>query len=251
MSSKLPEIQGAGDKFQAETSYHPDKLKGYTLDWACRPESYKHYEAPLSIITLPEPKLPDHPSLWSVLQNRRTRRSYNPSKTLALNELASLLWATQGLTARHGEFVLRTAPSAGALYPTETYLFARAVEGLKQGIYHFRPYSFDLEFLREGDFSKALAEALLGQSMVMKAQVTFIWSSFLDRAKWKYKQRAYRYIYLDAGHIGQNLYLSAEALQLGVCSIGAFFDSMVNSIVGIDGIDETVIYLATVGLPGK
>lgn len=251
MSSKGPEIEGVGDKFQAETSYHPDKLKGYTLDWARRPEIYKHYEAPLAIIALPEPKLPDQPSLWTVLQNRRSRRSYDPLKTLALNDLAVLLWATQGLTARHGEFMLRTSPSAGALYPVETYLYARAVDGLNQGIYHFRPYSFDLEFLREGDFSRPLAEALLGQSMVMKAQVTFIWSSVVDRAKWKYRQRAYRYIYLDAGHIGQNLYLAAEALQLGVCAIGAFFDNQVNTLVGIDGIDETVIYLAAVGWPGR
>ena len=251
MSIKKQEIEGIGDRFQAETSYHPDNLKGYTLDWARRPETYKHYEAPLSIITLPKPKLPDQPSLWTVLQNRRSRRSYDPTKTLALNDLATLLWATQGLTARHGEYALRTSPSAGALYPVETYLYARAVDELSQGIYHFRPYSFDLEFLRQGDFSRPLAEALLGQTMVMKAQVTFIWSSVVGRAKWKYRQRAYRYIYLDAGHIGQNLYLAAEALQLGVCAIGAFFDNLVNSIVGIDGIDETIIYLATVGWVGK
>src|SRR3990172_3968158 len=249
MSRNPLEMDGAGDRFQAETSYHPDNLKGYSLDWSRLPETYKHYEAPLSIITLPAPELPDLPSLWTVLQNRRSRRSYNAAKTLSLNELSALLWATQGITAKQGEFALRTSPSAGALYPVETYLYARAVQGLKQGIYHFRPYSFDLEFLRDGDFSRPLAEALLGQSMVMKAQVTFIWSSVVERAKCNYRQRSYRYIYLDAGHIGQNLYLAAEALKLGVCAIGAFFDNLVNSIIGVDGIDETVIYISTAGWP--
>jgi SagB-type dehydrogenase family enzyme len=69
----------------------------------------------------------------------------------------------------------------------------------------------------------------------------------VERSRWKYRQRAYRYIYLDAGHMAQNLYLVAEAIGLGVCAIGAFFDDKVNSIIGVDGLEETAIYLATVG----
>jgi SagB-type dehydrogenase family enzyme len=87
--------------------------------------------------------------------------------------------------------------------------------------------------------------------IVRGAQATFIWSALVARSKWKYRQRAYRYIYLDAGHIAQNLYLAGEALDLGVCGIGALFDDMANSIVGLDGSEETVIYMATVGLTGK
>jgi SagB-type dehydrogenase family enzyme len=83
--------------------------------------------------------------------------------------------------------------------------------------------------------------------IVRGAQVTFIWSAVMARSKWKYRQRAYRYIYIDAGHIAENLYLAGEALGLGVCGIGALFDDMVNELVGLDGFKETVVYMATVG----
>ena len=169
---------------------------------------------------------------------------------LNLSRLAfslSLLWATQGITEKYGDTLFRSAPSAGGLFPVETYLNVRLIEGLEGGIYHFRPERFDLEFLKRGEFSRSLADAALNQEIVATAQVTFIWSAVLPRSKWKYRQRAYRYIYLDAGHICQNLYLAGEALGLGVCAIGAFFDDDANEIVSLDGIDETVIYMATVG----
>ena len=133
----------------------------------------------------------------------------------------------------------------------ETYLAVRAVDGLEPGIYHFRPLTADLEFVKRGDYARILASAALGQEMVADAQVTFIWSAVLERGKWKYRERAYRYIYIDAGHIGQNLYLAAEGLGLGACTIGAFFDDDVNSLIGVNGIDETVIYMGCVGWPAK
>jgi SagB-type dehydrogenase family enzyme len=104
-----------------------------------------------------------------------------------------------------------------------------------------------LELIRKQDLSKELTDAALGQSMVSKSAVTFIWTAIPGRSKWKYKERAYRYMYLDAGHIGQNLYLTAAALNLGCCTIGAFFDEEVNKIVGIDGLKETAIYMGVVG----
>jgi SagB-type dehydrogenase family enzyme len=95
---------------------------------------------------------------------------------------------------------------------------------------------------------RPLQRAALYQDLVGHAQVTFIWSAIVERARWKYRQRAYRYIYLDAGHIAQNLYLAAEAFDMGVCAIGAFFDDDVNRLMGFDGTEETVIYMATAGL---
>ena len=212
-----------------------------------QPEPYKNYEAPLAVIPLPEPDLAGDLNLWQLLHSRRSRREYDPAKPLTPAKFSTLLWATQGITARYGEVLFRTAPSAGGLYPVDTYLFLRAVEGLEPGIYHFRPHAFDLEFLKKGDHSRALVEAALGQMMVMGAQVTFIWSAVVERSKWKYRQRAYRYIYLDAGHIAQNLCLAAEAFGLGACAVGAFFDDKVNAIIGVDGVEETVIYMASVG----
>ncbi len=243
-SSRNPEI---GTRFQQETKYTPERLGSYTLDWGNQPEPFKNYEAPLAVITLPEPEITEGPNLWQLLSRRRSRREYEGGQPLTLETLSALLWATQGVTARYGDVLFRTAPSAGGLYPVETYLSVRAVEGLEPGIYHLRPHAFDLECLRRGDHSRGLAEAALGQMIAMEAQVTFVWSAVVERSRWKYRQRAYRYIYLDAGHIGQNLYLAGEALGLGVCAVGAFFDDMVNRIIGVDGVEETAIYMATVG----
>ncbi len=240
---------GIGERFQQETKYDPDEMGGHALDWRRQPEPYKNYEAPLAIISLPEPELTGDPHLWRLLQSRRSRREFDAGRSLAAERLSALLWATQGVTARYGDVLFRTAPSAGGLYPIETYLLVRAVEGIEPGIYHFRPSTFDLEFLKRGDLARDVAEAALGQRMVMTAQVTFIWTAIVERSRWKYRGRAYRYIYLDAGHIGENLYLAAGALGLGVCSIGAFFDDKANGIIGVDGREETVIYLAAVGWP--
>ena len=247
--SKTKEHGGIGSRFQQETKYNPDAMEGHTLDWDRQPEPYKNYEASLAIVPLPEPDLTGNPDLWQLLARRRSRREYNTGQPLTPAKLSALLWATQGVTARYGEVLFRTAPSAGGLYPVETYLFVRAVEGFEPGIYHFRPQAFDLEFLKKGDLARELAEAALGQTLVMAASVTFIWTALVERSRWKYRQRAYRYIYLDAGHIGQNLYLAAGAIGMGVCAIGAFYDDRANSIIGVDGIEETVIYMATAGWP--
>ncbi len=242
---------GIGTRFQEETKYTPDKIGGYGLDWSTFPDRYKTYGNAIAVLPLPAPDIPISPDLWKMLQRRRSRRHYKPGETLTQNHLSTLLWATQGITGRYGDSLFRTAPSAGGLFPVETYLNVRAIKGLDPGIYHFRPHTFDLEFLKKGDCSQALAQAALGQTIVLGAQVTFVWSAVLERAKWKYRERAYRYIYLDAGHIAQNLYLAGEALGLGICAIGAFFDDEANGIIGIDGTDETVIYMATVGKAWK
>jgi len=81
--------------------------------------------------------------------------------------------------------------------------------------------------------------------------VVFVWSAIFNRSKWKYKQRAYRYVYLDAGHIVENLALSATSIGLGSCQIGAFFDDEVNRVIEVDGADESAIYLSVVGHPEK
>ncbi len=241
-----------GDKFQRDTKYYPGKLPRHFLDWNNKPELYKNYENPIDVISLPEPDFNNAAKLIEVLASRRSRRNYDPQKSLDLKVLSTLLWATQGATAKHdtpfGPLFLRTAPSAGALYPIETYLNIRLVDGLEAGIYHFRPHYFDIELIRKGDYSEECAAAALNQKMVKSAQVTFVWTAVVERSKWKYLQRAYRYIYLDAGHIGQNLYLAAEALQLGCCTIGAIFDEEANKLIDVDGVNETVVYMATVGV---
>ena len=249
--SEKADKQGIGARFQEETKYTFDNIGGHYLDWEHMPDRYKSCSEAIGKFALPEPEFDEHANIWEVLNRRRSVRNYSVKSTLPLSVLSALLWATQGITAAAGNYQFRTAPSAGGLYPIETYLLARAVEGLDQGFYHFRPFAFDLEFIRSGDFGRALAEAALGQRIVADAQVVFVWTAVIERSRWKYRQRAYRYIYMDAGHIAQNLYLAGTAAGMGVCGIGAFFDDRVNSLIGVDGVEETVLYLASVGLPSN
>jgi SagB-type dehydrogenase family enzyme len=247
--SRDRENRGIGELFQEETKYTPEVLARYSLDYEHQALPYKEYEKPLLRISLPAPVFEGDPDIWAALKRRRSVRDFNAAKTMAIGAASTLLWATQGLTDRYGQTFFRTAPSAGGLYPVETYLHVRAIENLDPGVYHFRPHKFDLELMKRGDASRYLAQAALGQTMFLTAQLTFIWSAVIARAKWKYRQRTYRYVYLDAGHIAENLYLAAEALGIGACAVGAFYDDQVNSLLGLDGHDETVIYMAAVGLP--
>jgi SagB-type dehydrogenase family enzyme len=184
--------------------------------------------------------------LRQTLQYRRSCRRFGES-AISIKDLSVLLWASQGITGRAGNFFLRAAPSAGALYPVETYLSVQNVETIDGGLYHFQPAKFSLDKL-SGEFSgNKVAEAALGQSFLAQAGVVFIWSAILRRNFSKYGHRGMRYILMDAGHISQNLLLAAEALGLGACPVAAFYDDELNALLGLDGTEESVIYMAAVG----
>ena len=129
----------------------------------------------------------------------------------------------------------------------ETYLVVNNVEEINPGVYHYNIQNHYLELLKEGDYAAETAQAALGQRMCADAPVVFIWTAVFQRMKWKYDQRAYRYVYLDAGHIVENLALTATSLGLGSCQIGALFDDEVNQIIDVDGTEESVIYMSVVG----
>jgi SagB-type dehydrogenase family enzyme len=148
-----------------------------------------------------------------------------------------------------GEYALRSAPSAGALYPVETYLSVQMVEGIEPGIYHYGVRDHELELLQPGDFRAEVAKAALDQGFLAEAAVVFAWTAVFARSKWKYKERAYRYVYLDAGHIAQSVALAAVALGLGSCQIAALYDDEVNAILGVDGKEESVVYMTALGRP--
>jgi len=247
--SDRPDKPGIGERFQEETKYTPEKLSGHYLDWNRMPDRFKDCPDAKRMVSLPEPNIDREAGIWNVIRKRRSVRLYASRRSMHLNELALLLWATQGITAASGQFQFRAAPSAGGLYPVETYIMANNVEDMEPGIYHFRPHRFDLELLRPGDWGGVLASAALGQRIVSDAQVCFVWTAVVERSMWKYRQRAYRYVYLDAGHIAQNLYLAGTAAGMGVCGIGAFFDDRVNDLIGVDGSGETALYMASVGWP--
>ncbi|TFG33198.1 SagB/ThcOx family dehydrogenase [Candidatus Thorarchaeota archaeon] len=240
-----------GDEYLLSTKYERGKLPEHYLDWSNKPLQYKVYKD-VPRIALPEPDLVDGLGIWTVIAKRRSVRAYSED-FLSLQQLSQLLWATQGIreTIRGSnvEFKLRTAPSAGGLYPIETYLYVNRVNELKKGIYHYVIGDHELELIRTGDFRKEVQAGALDQKIAHDAAVLFIWSAVFDRSKWKYLQRAYRYIFLDAGHIAQNLALAAEAIDCGSCQIGAIYDDEMNTLLNLDGVHESVIYLSSVAKP--
>jgi SagB-type dehydrogenase family enzyme len=123
------------------------------------------------------------------------------------------------------------------------------VEETVPGIYHYSIRNHFLELLKKGDLAVDVARAALDQRMCAEAAVVFIWTAIFQRSKWKYAQRAYRYVYLDAGHIAENLALAATSLSLGSCHIAAICDNEANNIIDVDGIEESVIYMTVVGMP--
>lgn len=236
---------GIGESFQQETKYLRTSLQLGGMRGS-EPEVYKRYpDAPH--VALPAPAVPAGGSLWDALSARRSVRRYEDAP-ISLETLSLLLWSFNGVTARAGRYEFRTAPSAGALYPIETYLIVNNIEGVEPAAYHHNIPDWCLERVREGAQGRNLVEACLMQKMCATSAVTFVWTAIIQRSSWKYAQRAYRYIYLDAGHIGAHLHLAAESLDLGCCMIGAFFDEEVNAILGVDGEEETCLYMAAVGL---
>jgi SagB-type dehydrogenase family enzyme len=240
-------MKDIGDFFQQETKYIRGKLLGGPLIWSAKPKTYKTYpDSPK--IELDDPEVNGGMPLWEAIQSRQSIRNYR-NIPLEKRHLSQLLWATQGISREAMDFKFRTAPSAGALYPVETYLVLNNVEGIEQGVYHYDVKDHQLDLLKTGDFRMDVAHAALDQDMAYSANIVFVWTALFERSKWKYKQRAYRYVYLDAGHIAENLALSAVALGLGTCQIGALYDAEVNDLVDIDGKEESILYMSTVGHP--
>lgn len=237
--------RGIGDRFQQELKYQRGKLPAWQLDWTRKPGTYKLYPGTPKV-QLDEPERAGGAPLWEVLQRRRSIRKYSDER-LTKRELSQLLWSSQGITKRAEGFAFRTAPSAGALYPVETYLVVNAVTDLEPGVYHYAVDRHELDQLRVGDFRLAIAKAALDQEMAYHANAVFVWTAIFARSTWKYQQRAYRYVYLDAGHVAQNVALAAVALDLGSCQIAALYDDEVNALIGVDGVEESVLYMTVVG----
>jgi SagB-type dehydrogenase family enzyme len=236
---------GIGRRYLEETRYTRASL-GRPQRAYPRAEPVKEYPAATARLRL-DPRAGQRPlDLWEALRLRRSHRRYL-ERPLTQAELSALVWATQGISRASRTFLYRTAPSAGGLYPVETYLAVHRVEGVEPGIWHLNVPEFTLELLASGDFRCELTAASLSQGFMGTAAVAFLWTAILDRARWKYRERAIRYLFLDAGHICQNLMLAATALGLGCCPVGAFFDDEVERLLGVDGHEEVALYLAAVG----
>ncbi len=235
-----------GDGFQQKSKYIRNKLPRHALDWSRKPKTFKTYPDAVKKINLPDPKFDKTIQFWSVIKNRHSTRKFTEDP-LSLMEFSLLLYGMAGLNRIFPQFSFRTVPSAGGLFPIEIFPVVNNVVSLQKGLYHYNIQDHLLEQLKEGDFRDKVAKGCLDQSMAFSSSVNFIWTAVIGRSQWKYLQRCYRYIYLDAGHIGQNFYLVAEALGLGACTIGAIYDNELNQFLEIDGKNETTIYVGVVG----
>lgn len=193
--------------------------------------------------------LPLERDLVALIRDRRSARVYT-GETVTIAQLSFLLWATQGVKAIRGKSyaTLRTVPCGGARHEFETYLLVRRVEGLEPGAYHYLPMEHALEFLHPvNDMEDAIARSLEGQRWAAKANAVFYWSMVPYRAEWRYGIYAHRTALMDAGHVGQNLYLACTGAGLGTCALAAFSHEACNELFGLDGEEEYVVYAAPVG----
>ena len=200
-------------------------------------------------ISLPDPgSVPVEPvDVIAAIARRRSRRSYSKT-SLTLGELGLLLWATQGLREGPAQPHFRTVPSAGARHAFETYPCVNRVDGIDPGIYRYLPLSHELIALNAPPgLPVLLANGCHGQGFVAAAAATFVWTALPYRMEWRYGLAAHKVILLDAGHVAQNLYLACETIGAGTCAIAAYDQEMMDELLGVDGKDEHVVYLAPVG----
>ena len=202
------------------------------------------------ILPLPDGKAIELPALdlITLVEERESLRKYADT-ALSLQELAFLLWGTQGIKSISAKPITRrTVPSAGSRHPLDTFLMVNRVEGLQPGLYRYMAVEHKLAHLSApADFNPLMTEACLKQPHVGNSAVTFMWVADVQRTIWRYCQRGYRYLYLDAAHVCQNLYLLAGAIDCGVSAIGAYDDDQVNHLLDLDGENQFAIYLATLG----
>jgi SagB-type dehydrogenase family enzyme len=245
-----------GREFMERTKYEylqeSDQDKGIQ-----QPAIERPIDETIALIDLPDfndVKVNDK-SLLNLITSRRSIRKYSRSP-LSLAELSFLLWTTIGIKeirVNEGETgpvtrTLRTVPSAGSRHPFECYILINNVEGLEPGLYRYIATKHKIAMIKPGtDIADDITNACLKQVFVKNGAATFIWVTDIYRTAWRYGDRSYRYVHIDAGHVCQNLYLAAEAIDSSVCAIAAFDDNSLNKVLNLDGESEFVIYLASLG----
>jgi SagB-type dehydrogenase family enzyme len=242
-------VDGIGQQFVELTKYHKMGRSDYGKG-VLQPPVELEWDRSKALLTLPAPT--DLPAgtvpLQQVIQQRRSLREY-AEMPIAQDELSFLLWCSQGIQRVFpGSRTERTVPSAGARHAFETLVLANNVSGLAAGLYRYVATKHALveENLSSG-IAERLTEACLGQEFIRRSGATFIWVAVAYRMSYRYGERGYRYLYLDAGHVCQNLYLAAEAVGCGACAVAAFSDDDVNRVLRLDGREQFAIYCAAVG----
>jgi len=190
---------------------------------------------------LPPPSRDGGMSVEEALTKRRSVRRF-ADRALTQAQIGQLAWAAQGITETTRG--LRTAPSAGALYPLKLYLLTA------EGVFRYSPEGHGLVTLAKGDMRQRLSTAALGQRSVASAALDFVITGVYQRTRAKYGERAELYVHLEAGHVAQNIHLQAVALGLGSVPVGAFREAEVSRVLGL-GEDESPLYVIPVGYPAE
>lgn len=239
-------------------------LKGFPGDWRADSDQSKGIAEPPAVKPAPPgatrmelapasglPVLGSQ-ALGDAIASRASARTFSP-EPLGLDELAYLLWATQGVTRTSQDDAgnplhFRAAPSGGGRYPLETYLAVLRVEGLAPGLYRYLPVEHRLVLVREApEIAQELQQACYGQTFPGEAAVAFLWTAIPYRTEWRYAYLAPRMIAIEAGHVCQNLYLAAGSIQAGACALLSYHQPALDALLGVDGKEEFAIYLACVG----
>ncbi len=196
----------------------------------------------------PETAKTSNISVSDAINRRVSVRAYS-KKPLSLAELSYVLWCTQGVkevTTRPA--TQRTVPSAGARHCFEAYILVNNVEDLPPGLYRYLAIDHKLQEVNmDEDIAQKITKACLDQRFILNSAITMILTAVRYRMMWRYTERGYRYMHLDAGHVMQNLYLCAEAIDSGVCAIAAFEDDQINMALGVDGVEQFTIYVGVLG----
>jgi len=240
-----------GERFMRETSYDTedmapsDQQKGVP-----QPPLQAPWDPAHPRLALPAPGAISVPSmdLRAAIEGRRSVRSYSDTP-ITLEELAWLLWATQGVKRVEPGRTYRNVPSGGARHPFETHLIVRNVANLEPGIWRYTALEHQLvalDLARPGLMDEAV-RACAGQQFVAECAALFAWACVPYRVTWRYAERGYRDMHIDAGHVCQNLYLAAQPIGCGVCALLAFGDQAMCDILGLERSEQWVIYMAAVG----
>ena len=259
--NKEPTTVSLSEIYHENTKLHPMMALGsemIPLENYSRPQilamskAYKQYPKAKRIKL---PKIEDLPSnkisFDQVVSSRRSRREFSDAE-LNIDDFSKILYQSYGITGEKsladGEIqYFRAVPSGGALYPAEIYLGIRKVVDIEPGFYHYNVLNHELELMTPGDPSDSLYNICCHQEYARQASVVILISGVLQRTKRKYGERGYRYVLLDVGHLGQNIYLACTALDLEVMTTCGFFDDEANRVLQIDGVDETMLYVAFIG----
>lgn len=242
-------VNNAGSEFMRDSYYDKISVSPQEQGIPLPPlESSPPEGAELIPITSPDMLHFPPADLRAMVEMRRTLRSYADTP-LTFNELSYFLWMTAGVQRLiPNKTTVRTVPAAGGKHAIDHYLMINHVEGLKPSIYRYYALESALHCQVQDDkIAEKLMDATRGQKQVLESAVTFIWAAVFERLYWRYAERGYRYVHLDAGHICQNLYLAATQLNCGVCAIAAFRDEDVNALIDVDGESKFAIYLASLG----